>query len=107
MALDALKPMRSKVLDEGVTAPGQSDELDQAVKDAETERYTAAQVGHISFVQKNASTPASSSKVAKKSVNATTSEELLEKQAKAATIEKPVYTQVTKKSVKADKKSEE
>ena len=38
----SIKPMRSKRLDEGVTDPAYKDELEQAVIDAETERYSAA-----------------------------------------------------------------
>ena len=91
--LQSIKTMRSKQLDEGVTDPQYKDELEQAVLDAETERYTAAQKGHIhNFVQKNnGSHPANSTKTQKKveqvkkvehpkKVNA--SEDILERQAK-------------------------
>ena len=49
--LDTVKTMKSKQLIQGVTT-AQKDELEQAVEDAESERYTAAQKGKIgSFVQ--------------------------------------------------------
>ena len=93
--LNTVLPMRSKQLDAGVTAP-KKDQLEQAVEDAENERYTAAQKGRIqSFVQKNAS---NATKVATKTTpvdakNKKKPEDILEHQAKQATIERPVYAQ--------------
>jgi len=47
--LNTVLPMRSRQADAGST-PEPRDQLEQAVDDAEAERYTAAQKGHQSFV---------------------------------------------------------
>jgi hypothetical protein len=85
----------------GVTT-NNKDELEQAVEDAESERYTAAQKAKIqNFVQKaNNTNITSSTKVATKTTPKTTvsktgmaTVDTLERQAKQATYERPVYAQ--------------
>lgn len=98
--LSTVLPMRSRQADEGST-PEPRDQLEQAVLDAESERYTAAQKGHIqSFVQKENLT--NTSKVATKAKTSPAQPtdaqkkkpfDLLEHQAKVATTERPVYAQ--------------
>jgi len=96
--LDTVKTMKSKQLIQGVTT-AQKDELEQAVEDAESERYTAAQKGKIgSFVQKNNLTNATKDATKKSHPKATdaANKYTLENQANKATTERPVYAAKSK-----------